>query len=708
MDTLKGAINILTDKTDPANPVYKTLYPKTTASQVEGFTDAVKDLVGDTISVSGTNGSRKTVIGNLQTDAITTSTGGAISATVTNATTATTATNDVNNKALTSYIGSVASVSGAANQINVKTGAQVSSNAAGTTITINNVEKAQKDSNGKVLTSYIGSVAAGSTSNQIVVKTGAQVNDGAAGTTITINNVANATSATSATKDGSNNTITSTYIKGISVSGSTLTYTKGDNTTGTATLPAAGATSDVNVTQNLVDYTEEDDEPIMDEDIAYPIIFKKTANTTAETGNVNFTSDIAINPYSKTITAGQFIGDLTGTATNVSGTVSVSHGGTGLTTSPSMLTNLGSTTAANVLQASPRPGITGTLPIAHGGTGNTTGKAVSADTLATTRTIDGVNFNGSANITHFAVCTTAAKTAAKVVTLTGFTLTNGASLKVLFNFDNSASNATLNVSNTGAKAIHFAGTAIDASVITAGSVLELVYYNNVYNITGRTAAGSGGNITITAPEQPAVVTYSGSAYTPFADFLDTWDTRFITASGTYTATNAGVYTAVFQPTLSYTWADTLARLPKTYTWTIKQVTGTLTVGATAENVVYSESKSIGCTINYGSTVLINSSANTFSNTYMTVAYNHANKCLVVTAKSGSQGSTALTIAVPSNSNYTQPASKTLTINVCPPGYGIRYVTSGGHVRGTNWKNVDYNGTVMTIADSNRYYLDAWA
>jgi hypothetical protein len=36
-----------------------------------------------------------------------------------------------------------------------------------------------------------------------------------------------------------------------------------------------------------------------------------------------------------------------------------------------MLTNLGSTTAANVLQASPRPGITGTLGVANGGTGRT-------------------------------------------------------------------------------------------------------------------------------------------------------------------------------------------------------------------------------------------------------------------------------------------------------------------------------------------------
>lgn len=55
----------------------------------------------------------------------------------------------------------------------------------------------------------------------------------------------------------------------------------------------------------------------------------------------------------------------------VTGTLPIGNGGTGLTASPSMLTNLASTTAANVLQTSPRPGVTGTLPVANGGTGQT-------------------------------------------------------------------------------------------------------------------------------------------------------------------------------------------------------------------------------------------------------------------------------------------------------------------------------------------------
>lgn len=56
----------------------------------------------------------------------------------------------------------------------------------------------------------------------------------------------------------------------------------------------------------------------------------------------------------------------------VTGTLAIGNGGTGITSNPSMLINLASTTAASVFTASPRPGVTGTLPIANGGTGKTT------------------------------------------------------------------------------------------------------------------------------------------------------------------------------------------------------------------------------------------------------------------------------------------------------------------------------------------------
>lgn len=44
----------------------------------------------------------------------------------------------------------------------------------------------------------------------------------------------------------------------------------------------------------------------------------------------------------------------------------------GYSTTPSILTNLASDTADNVLKASPRPGVTGVLPLTHGGVGSST------------------------------------------------------------------------------------------------------------------------------------------------------------------------------------------------------------------------------------------------------------------------------------------------------------------------------------------------
>ena len=75
---------------------------------------------------------------------------------------------------------------------------------------------------------------------------------------------------------------------------------------------------------------------------------------------------------SNTSTDSTFDGSADQTAIKVSGTLGVGNGGTSITSNPSMLTNLGSTTAASVFAASPRPGVTGTLPLGNGGTGATT------------------------------------------------------------------------------------------------------------------------------------------------------------------------------------------------------------------------------------------------------------------------------------------------------------------------------------------------
>ena len=51
--------------------------------------------------------------------------------------------------------------------------------------------------------------------------------------------------------------------------------------------------------------------------------------------------------------------------------VGISHGGSGLSASPSLLVNLSSASADTIMQANPHPGITGVLPVTNGGTGKT-------------------------------------------------------------------------------------------------------------------------------------------------------------------------------------------------------------------------------------------------------------------------------------------------------------------------------------------------
>ena len=110
--------------------------------------------------------------------------------------------------------------------------------------------------------------------------------------------------------------------------------------------------------------------------------------------------------------------------------------------------------------------------------------AGSATKLATARTIDGVSFNGTANITHYGTCSTAAGTAAKVVSCSGFTLATGAIITVKFTVTNTAGSPTLNVNNTGAKAIQYRGSAISAGYLAANRVYTFIYDGTNYQLIG--------------------------------------------------------------------------------------------------------------------------------------------------------------------------------------------------------------------------------
>ena len=104
--------------------------------------------------------------------------------------------------------------------------------------------------------------------------------------------------------------------------------------------------------------------------------------------------------------------------------------------------------------------------------------------LYTARTVDGVSFDGSANVTHYCTCYTASDTAEKTVSVTGFVLETGARVTVNFLESNTAANPTLNVHNgsgyTGAKAIMYRGTSSvsgssDYYRWQAGDIVDFIY-----------------------------------------------------------------------------------------------------------------------------------------------------------------------------------------------------------------------------------------
>ncbi len=122
-----------------------------------------------------------------------------------------------------------------------------------------------------------------------------------------------------------------------------------------------------------------------------------------------------------------------------------------------------------------------------GTAGTCTGNAATASKasiLTTPRKIDGVNFNAASDITHYGTCSTDAAIAAKVVSLSNFTLVTGSRIIVKFTVTNTATSPTLNVNSTGAKAIKYRGDAISAGYLAANRTYEFVYDGTNYILVG--------------------------------------------------------------------------------------------------------------------------------------------------------------------------------------------------------------------------------
>lgn len=102
---------------------------------------------------------------------------------------------------------------------------------------------------------------------------------------------------------------------------------------------------------------------------------------------------------------------------------------------------------------------------------------INATELSSPATIDGISFDGSESVTRYAACATAAATAAKTAEIgADFTLEPGARVIVKFTYGNTAIAPTLDINETGAKAIMTNGTTAAGSGAWAdGEAVEFVY-----------------------------------------------------------------------------------------------------------------------------------------------------------------------------------------------------------------------------------------
>lgn len=172
--------------------------------------------------------------------------------------------------------------------------------------------------------------------------------------------------------------------------------------------------------------------------------------------------------------------------------------------------------------------------------------------LYTARTVDGVSFDGSANVTHYCTCYTDPDTVEKIVSVTGFVLEEGARVTVNFLESNTAENPTLNVHNgrgyTGAKAIMYRGTSSvsgssDYYRWQSGDIIDFIYDGTNWVMVGwQTYAYHA--------ESASTSTYATCLRYSATDLLTASDASTVTSSATIIPSSNGGY---YLGSPSYKW-----------------------------------------------------------------------------------------------------------------------------------------------------------
>lgn len=108
--------------------------------------------------------------------------------------------------------------------------------------------------------------------------------------------------------------------------------------------------------------------------------------------------------------------------------------------------------------------------------------------LTTARNINGINFDGTANVVNFAIVNTAGNVGRKTATITNFQPTLGAFVTLKFTNSNTASNPTLNINESDDYPINYNGSAIKGDLLTNHRIYSFVFDGTGYNLIGDLAS----------------------------------------------------------------------------------------------------------------------------------------------------------------------------------------------------------------------------
>ena len=247
-------------------------------------------------------------------------------------------------------------------------------------------------------------------------------------------------------------------------------------------------------------------------DANYEVLFSVTADNTTRTEGARKNSNLKFNPSTGNLQVTQINGVTVGDSpkfTDNNTTYTFANGTNGFTVTPSGGTAQTVTVTPSITNNVTGSGTSGYLTKWNGANSVTNGPQLGSSTTTYLR-----NDGSWATPTRYdadAVCSTAAGTAAKVASATGYTLTSGNRFTLRLTVANTAKSAlTLAINSTTAKPIYINGSASSASNYTLPAGDYEVYYNgtNYYfrtdgkmtgSITGDAATVNGKTVGVNVP-----------------------------------------------------------------------------------------------------------------------------------------------------------------------------------------------------------------